>query len=188
MMTIEFFSSRPFLLHNHLAANDHVAFCSVVLVPGVWFLRGAGLLIYQRKRNTLLFILCYLFVKEKSYLPKPAVSSRLSRSLLPRIQNEKQKLPARLCQSQHLMRVREWVTLPCSHICLSLCTLLAPESQEKAAACQMSFTTPPETLQRVEESICLLSLERFASREGLVGPVLLNISMLLSLLRAWLPF
>lgn len=51
--------------------------------------------------------------------------------------------------------------------------------QEKAAACQMSFPTPPEILQRVEESICLLSLEKFSSQEGLVGPVLLNISMLL---------
>lgn len=77
------------------------------------------------------------------------------------------------------MRVREWVTLPCSHIRLSLCTLLTIKSQEKAAACQMSFTTPPETLQKLEESICLLSLERFASREGLVGQVLLSISMLL---------
>lgn len=52
MMTIEFFSSRPFLFHNHLAANDHVAFYSAVLVPGLWFLRGAGLLIFQRKKNT----------------------------------------------------------------------------------------------------------------------------------------
>lgn len=51
--------------------------------------------------------------------------------------------------------------------------------QEKAAACQMSFLTPLETLQRVEESICLLSLEMFASRQGLMGPGLLNILMLL---------
>lgn len=83
VLTIEFFSSRPFLSSNQLAANDRVACWSVVLVPGLWFLSGAGLLIFQGRRNTLFPMLCYLFVKEKSYLPKAATSSRLSRSLPP---------------------------------------------------------------------------------------------------------